>query len=192
MHIGVDLDNTLLDATTAYLSIYNRVSGLARTVGDLEKAHLWSLYGWTYEQYAEMYARHGDEIHRSSLPRLGALEVVHDWYRKWQVTIITARPAQFQDVTMAWLKKFEVPYHRIVFQVDKLAYCKAHDVDVLIDDGPHHAEQFALERWPFILMDQPYNQYVMGPFIYRAHNWQEVRDYVEMLNVEDREVESKG
>ena len=32
MHIGIDLDKTLRDATTAHLALYNRISGQTKTV----------------------------------------------------------------------------------------------------------------------------------------------------------------
>ena len=46
MHIGIDLDNTVLDATSAYLHYYNHVSGLELTHADVNDFYLYRLYGW--------------------------------------------------------------------------------------------------------------------------------------------------
>ena len=46
MHIGVDLDNTILDATSAYLQYYNIASGLSLTPDEVTDYYFYRLYGW--------------------------------------------------------------------------------------------------------------------------------------------------
>ncbi|WP_256760415.1 hypothetical protein [Cohnella sp. WQ 127256] len=46
MHIGVDIDNTILDATSAHLKYYNKVSGLSFTPDDVNDFYIYRLYGW--------------------------------------------------------------------------------------------------------------------------------------------------
>lgn len=183
MHIGVDLDNTLVDATTAYLGIYNRVSGQTRTAADVADFHLWRLYGWTPDQYRVMYTRHGHEIHEQSEPMPGALSVMQAWYEQHQISIITARPPAFHVVTRAWLDRYDVPHHAVAFAEDKYAYCTSHGVDVLVDDGPHYAEEFARHDRHLVLMDQPYNRRVAHISIYRARDWREVSRHISALEV---------
>jgi 5'(3')-deoxyribonucleotidase len=54
-------------------------------------------------------------------------------------------------------------------------------VDVLIDDGPHYPEEFALANKPVILFEQPYNLSVTNDLIYRASNWFEVKRHIDYL-----------
>ena len=180
MHIGVDLDNTLVDATTAHLVVYNRVSGQTKTTADVDDFHLWRLYGWTAEQAWAVYTRHGHEIHAQSDPMPGAVPVMQCWYEQHQISIITARPA-FHEITRAWLARYKVPYHALVFTQDKYAHCASHAVDVLIEDGPHYAEEFARHDRPIVLLDHPYNRRVTGGWIYRARDWREVSHHIEAL-----------
>jgi 5'(3')-deoxyribonucleotidase len=68
---------------------------------------------------------------------------------------------------------------------NKLQACIHAKVDVLIDDGPHYAEEFALANKPVILYEQPYNLSVANEFVYRASNWIEVKkqiDYLESIS----------
>ena len=180
MHIGVDLDNTLVDATTAHLVVYKRVSGQTKTTADVDDFHLWRLYGWTAEQAWAVYTHHGHEIHAQSDPMPGAVTVMQAWYEQHQISIITARPA-FHDVTRAWLARHQVPYHALVFTQDKYAHCASHAVDVLIEDGPHYAEEFARHHRSIVLLDHPYNRGLTGGSIYRARDWREVAHHVEAL-----------
>ncbi len=182
MHIGVDLDNTLVDTTTAYLDIYNRLSGQVKTASDLKDFHLWRVFGWTPDQYREIYARHGHAIHAQAEPMPGAVAVMQAWYAQHQISIITARPA-FHEVTREWLERHHVPYHALVFTEDKYAHCASHAVDVLIEDGPHYAEEFARHDRPIVLLDHPYNHHVTGDSIYRAHDWREVDHHLKALEI---------
>lgn len=180
MHIGVDLDNTLVDATTAHLVVYNRVSGQSKTVQDVDDFHLWRLYGWTADQAWEVYTRFGHEIHQQSEPMPDAVAVIQDWYQRHRISIVTARPA-FHEETRAWLKRHQVPYHGLVFTENKYAHCVANAVDVLIEDGPHYAEEFARHERPLVLLDYPYNRWVTGRSIYRARDWRDVAHHIEVL-----------
>ena len=180
MHIGVDLDNTLVDATTAYLGIYNRLSGHAKTAADLNDYHLWRVFGWTLDQYREVYASHGHEIHAQSDPMPGAVTVMKAWYEQHQISIITARPA-FHEVTRAWLDRHQIPHHALIFTEDEYRHCAAHAVDVLIEDSPHYAEEFQRHNRPIVLLDHPYNRRVTGGSIYRARDWREVAHHIEVL-----------
>ncbi|MBW7457200.1 hypothetical protein ACFOLF_23395 [Paenibacillus sepulcri] len=54
-------------------------------------------------------------------------------------------------------------------------------VDVLIDDGPHYAEEFALANKPVILYEQPYNSSVTNDLVLRAADWIEVKQHIDSL-----------
>ncbi len=102
----------------------------------------------------------------------GAVTVMQAWYEQHQISIITARPA-FYEVTRAWLDRYQVRYHALVFTEDKYAHCASHAIDA--DRGwPHYAEEFARDDRPIVLLDQPYNRRVTGRSIYRARAWREV------------------
>ncbi len=139
-----------------------------------------SMVGRTSAQAWAVYQRHGHEIHAQSEPMPGAVAVMQAWSGQHQISIITARPA-FHDVTRAWLERYAVPYHALVFTEEKYAHCAAQAVDVLVDDGPQYADEFAQHGRPIVLLDQPYNRHMAGASIYRARNWGEVAHHIQVL-----------
>lgn len=181
MHIGIDLDNTILDATSAHLRYFNEESGKSFTPDDVDDFYLYRMYGWSKEERDRIYFKLGHHIHKNSLPLPGAMEVLQRLYGVHTITFITARPALFHNVTVEWLHFYHVRYHQIAFTEEKFQECQRAGVDVLIDDGPHYAEEFVRMNKPVILYDQPYNRNVRNPLIYRAHHWQEVQKHIEML-----------
>ena len=186
MHIGVDLDNTILDATSAHLHYYNQVSGLSFTPDDVNDFYLYRLYGWDKAERDAIYNKYGHDIHWNSAPLPMAVEILQQLYNQHQISIITARPLLFRDVTMEWLKHHKINYHNITLIENKLQACIHAKVDVLIDDGPHYAEEFALANKPVILYEQPYNLSVANEFVYRASNWIEVKKHIDYLEQASR------
>ena len=181
MHIGIDLDNTVLDATSAHLHYYNRVSGLSLTPGDVTDFYIYRLYGWDDEKRDSVYREYGHEIHWNSPPLPMVSSIVRELSARHRISIITARPTLFRDVTVKWLEAHNIHYHSIAFTEDKLGQCIDSKVDVLIDDAPHYAEQFALVNRPVILYEQPYNLHVTNELVYRASNWPQVKQHVDHL-----------
>jgi uncharacterized HAD superfamily protein len=182
MHIGVDLDNTILDATSAHLHYYNKVSGLLFTPGDVNDFYLYRLYGWDKTEREAIYYKYGHDIHWNSVPFPMAIEILQELYTHHQITIITARPLLFSDVTIEWLKYHKINYHNIIFTDDKLQESIRLKVDLLIDDAPHYAKEFAHKKIPVILFEQPYNLSVDNEFVFRAKNWCEIKKHIEYID----------
>lgn len=175
MHIGIDLDNTILDATSSHLHYYNQVSGLSFGADDVNDFFIYRLYGWSPAERNEIYHRYGHDIHWHSSPYPSAIEVLGELAAQHRVSIITARPPLFREVTVRWLEHHGVRYHDIAFTENKLEACSNAQVDVLIDDAPHYAREFAEQNKPVILFDQPYNRTVTHERVYRAASWSEIR-----------------
>jgi len=175
LHIGVDLDNTVLDATSSYLFYYNKASGKSFVPEDVQDFYLYRLYGWDETEREKVYHTYGHDIHWHSSPFPMAVEVLRELFIHHEISIITARPSLFQDVTVNWLDYHGITYHRIVFTENKRHECMSSNVDVLIDDAPHYATEFAHHNMPVILFDQPYNSSVNTNLVYRAANWLDVK-----------------
>ncbi|UVI33081.1 5' nucleotidase, NT5C type [Paenibacillus spongiae] len=190
MHIGVDLDNTILDATTSHLRYYNLASGLSFTPEDVNDFYIYRLYGWDHAEREAVYTKYGHDIHWNSSPLPMAVEIMQYLYDRHQLSIITARPMLFREVTVEWLKRYKINYHNLTLIENKLQACITSNVDVLIDDGPHYAEEFALLNKPVILYEQPYNLSVTHEFVYRASNWIEVKQHIDYL--ESQQTSGKG
>lgn len=173
MHIAVDLDNTLLDTSRACIQIFNRLTGTILNTEDACFYRYYEFYGWNEEMYESVYERFGHEIHWTSTPYPDAVDIVSHLYSKYQLTIMTARPELFSKVTLEWLRLHRVPFHEIVFEQDKFSLCQRLNVDVLIDDAPHYAEEFSAKGKQFMIMDQPYNRYLKHELIHRV-TWDRV------------------
>lgn len=187
MHIGIDLDNTILDATSSHLHYFNIASGQYKTPNDVNEFYMYKLYGWSWEEREEVFTKYGVDIHWNSSPYHHAVEVLSSLYRKHKISFITARPMFCRDVTIKWLDHYNINYHHISFVENKLGECENLQVDILIDDAPHYAEEFIASNRPYILYDQPYNQHVSHALVFRAKNWLDISEHIESLHLTNNE-----
>jgi uncharacterized HAD superfamily protein len=186
MHLGIDLDNTILDATSAHLHYYNMVSAQKFSPEDVTDFYIYRIYGWDNAERDRVYHLYGHDIHWNSSPLPMAIEELQLLYNYHTISFITARPHIFSNITLDWLKHHNIRYHNIIFTEDKLRECNKLHVDLLIDDAPHYAEEFSRLNKPVILYDQPYNRNVNNEFVFRANNWTEV-----VKHIKDFECSSK-
>jgi uncharacterized HAD superfamily protein len=183
MRIGVDLDNTILDATTSHLHYYNLASGLSLTADDVNDFYIFRLYGWSSEERDEIFSQYGHDIHWNSQPYPLAIETLCQLIQDHHVSFITARPEIFRNVTTDWLKFYKFMYDDITFTENKFQACADLKIDVLIDDAPHYAEEFSHRNIPVILYDQPYNRHIVHDLVYRASDWTEVKQHLKNLSI---------
>ncbi|GFN33519.1 5' nucleotidase, NT5C type [Paenibacillus xylaniclasticus] len=182
MHPGIDLDNTVLDATAIFLEYYNRASGLSLTAADVKSYYIYEAYGWDIDQVEEVYLKYGYDIHWHSQPLPMAADSIRKLSEEHRISFITARPERYRDVSIDWLNRHRFVHDNVVCTEYKLAHCMEANIDLLIDDGPQYAEPFAKARKPIILFDQPYNRDVEpNSFVYRAADWNEVMRHIQML-----------
>lgn len=114
-----------------------------------------------------------------------AIEVLGELSNHHQISIITARPLLFHDVTIDWLEHYGVKYHNITFTENKLEECINSKIHVLIDDAPHYATEFANRNMPVILFEQPYNISVNADLVYRTANWFEISGLIAELETKN-------
>jgi len=142
---------------------------------------MYRLYGWSREERDQVFNQYGIDIHWNSSPYPNAVEVLEYLYNKHKISFISARPMFCKDITIQWLKYHNINYHNLFLTEEKLAKCHELNVDILIDDAPHYAEEFVLFNKPYILYDQPYNHHINHDLVLRAHNWTDVKKCVESL-----------
>ncbi|MFD0675230.1 hypothetical protein [Cohnella sp. GCM10027633] len=180
--IVVDLDNTLLDATTPHLKYYNLASGLNFTKEDVIEFYIYRLYNWNKEERDRIYYEHGYNIHWESVPYLMSIETLNQLFMQHHITIMTARPSHYRDVTVKWLEYYGAKYHDLVFTESKYSEFRNIEADVLVDDAPHYAMEFSQVGTPVILFNQPYNDQIDNEYIYRATSWKAVEEHIINLN----------
>lgn len=175
MHLAIDLDNTVMDTTTAGVATLNRLLGMSLDAASTTNYAFFEDFGLCEEWYSQVYRMVGDELHDTPLPYPDALPTLHDLMARHHVTLLTARDRCFTAVTEAWLSRHGLRPHAVHYETDKYGWCCRHGVDLMIDDHVGYAREFAAKGRPLMLMDHPYNRHLRHPLIQRVHGWRDIR-----------------
>lgn len=163
MRIGIDLDGVcypFIDEFREYCEVeLNR---------ELEVPLTWNFFseqwGLGLDEFQELMAR---GVSESSLwwagrPHSGcreALQALHD--AGHEVVILTDRSPSGAEMearwaTMFWLATERIPHDDI--QITKAKH--EHDIDILLDDAPHHIEKAHAAGIKVYVRDRPWNRHI--------------------------------
>lgn len=104
------------------------------------------------------------------------------------INYITKRASLFEDKTIEsdiikiatynFMYKNNLPFNNIIFtNNDKLEECINLNADFIIEDNPKTIKIIS-QYLPVIVITTPYNKHLYGKNIYRANNWQEVKQII--------------
>lgn len=170
--ILLDMDGVLVDVSSEeMLPALNKEFGTDYKPEDLVD---FDYYKYMDEEHADFMVEqwHDPERYSSAEPVAGARRGVEKLQDIGRVVVSTSPMIGHASSKMRWLQEFGIARHNIALVPDKENLLFG---DIMIDDGPHHAEPFPGFS---ILFDQPYNRHLdneSGPDgLVRVYNWGEI------------------
>lgn len=194
MKIGVDIDSVLAEAMPLFLKSIEERHGLKLKKKDITQ---WNMK-WVkipeketqigkevivdlYKEICFVLDNKYDDV--VNMPLVDGAEMGMKYLRRhYDVKLITSRAETRKDVTKEWAVKNFGDIEVVHTDSDKNGY----DVDILIDDAPHHIISFAKKGGWAILFDQPWNQKIDikdDMHVLRAMNWDSVLSAVELIRI---------
>lgn len=170
MRVGIDIDGTVCEMTPSLCRMANEWLGTDYAEKDVTTwNHLFrSMDGELVSINALIDRAFNTPDFIASLPVIpGAVEAVQRIAADHDVTFITCRPINGARDTVAWVNR-----HFGEFPIIHAGGLKNHGLDILVDDAPHHVENFK-GRMAF-LYDRPWNQAIREMHcsrIRRADGW---------------------
>jgi uncharacterized HAD superfamily protein len=171
--IYVDLDDVLCQAARHFLVIVEREFGKLIAYEQLTNFDVGHSCGLTREERDELYrVVHQPEELLSMAPVHEAIAVLKRWEeRGFEIAIVTGRPPESVDVSLAWLAKHQVSYSSFTI-VDKYSRFRADDANAIslaklatrrfcwaVEDSLPMAQYLAgYMKLPVALIDCPWNQ----------------------------------
>ena len=187
--IYVDLDDVLCHAARHFLLIVERDFGKRVAYEQLTNFDVGRSCGLTSGERDELYraVHRADEL-LSMEPIAEAVAVLADWtVRGYEIAIVTGRPPESREVSLAWLAKHRIPHHSFTV-VDKysrftpgsagaitLAELSSRRFCWAVEDSLPMARYLAAEmRMNVALLDRPWNQGEKVSGIMRYPDWKAI------------------
>lgn len=187
--IYVDLDDVLCQAARHFIMIVERDFGKKISFGQLTNFDVGHSCGLTPVERDELYriVHLPDEL-RNMEPISEAVEVLTAWVeRGYEIAIVTGRPPECREVSLAWLGNHRIPHHSFTI-VDKYSRFRSESKGAIslrdlaarrfcwaVEDSLTMARYLTAQmRVPVALLDRPWNQCDEEEGIVRCFDWRAI------------------
>jgi hypothetical protein len=185
LKIGFDLDTILAATDEASISWYQErgLVGPEVTARNITQWDHTECLGVEKADMVKMFT--SDDFFGTIPPNYGATALAQVLFSSGaEVHILTDRPCP--DVTIAWLKRHQVPYHRLEFMKggEKAFWASGFGLDYFLEDNPDTALAVA-ERIGHVsfLRDRPYNRDAQWhPKLHRFYEFEELFQFFRCSN----------
>lgn len=167
--IGIDIDGTITTMDIV-VDIFNRETGKNLGIEDLTIYDVGDIYGLSKEEAGRIWGTYTKELVDRSIPIWDIKEFMRGWETYGtkgkeinEIVIVTARPIEYKEVTINWLKRNKIRYDEIYFGYNKkIDAVRELFLDVFIDDKADNIKDIdESEHLGCVgyVADQPYNRW---------------------------------
>lgn len=109
----------------------------------------------------------------------GAREGLTKLYNDHEIFILTARPKELNGLTEKWLKKKNLPYHRLIHLNEGNKHMVDVRLDIIIEDNLTDAINWIGKSKVILVYDHFWNKSLNVEKLFkRVHNWTEIIDII--------------
>lgn len=189
MHIGVDMDEVLVEHMEAFLDYHNYNYGTKLEKKDMFSYSLNKVIGGSDQETRKklLHFFESDFFHNMKMVS-GARTAIAQLAKEHQLSVVTARPLVIREQTEQFIThKFPSlfssvnltnQWHGVGEKRNKSEVCKEKKISIMIDDSLKHALDCASQGIYVLLADfnYPWNQTTekLPENIKRVHSWKEI------------------
>ena len=185
MNIAIDLDEVLVDYVSTFLDYHNLTYKTSFNKQQMREYAWLRLFNCTRKEAIERaYSFYKTEYFRNLQPIRGSIEAVSILAKNNNLSIVTSRPSDIEQETLAWLNRyFPQKFPEVCFtnewssnypsNAKKSDLCKKLEIPVIIEDAPETSMECAESGMRVLLYDCPWNQKIQHPKIRRVKSWPE-------------------
>ncbi len=198
MKIGIDIDDTTVITINSIIKYADKFH--TSVLGRNEKKHnlgfikskyyLSELYGWTAEEKFDFFTKYYKNILEECKVMPDVAKVCQQLKKQGHsIYFITARfnnieNCNTEEITKKTLKESNIPYDKLIINAqDKLKFSEELGINIFIEDSYDTCVELANKGIHSILMTSKFNEKVDTGNIKRVHNWKEVFEQIQLINV---------
>ena len=187
MKIGIDIDNVLSNFNEILLNDYLEHDKVLNNSGIIHKdEYIRKMFDWDVSYEQEYYKNNIERLASFFTPIEDSSKYINKLKNTGnEIYIISGRDnGEYSDphnMTINWLKKYNIPYDRLILtnaykHQEKADICNELGIDIMIDDSVNVCAKCSENNIECILFKTPYNkkEYRFN----RLGSWKEIYDYI--------------
>ena len=187
MKIGIDIDNVLSNFNDILLNDYLEHDKTLNNNGIIHKdEYIRKMFDWKPEYEQEYYKNNIERLATLFTPIEDSSKYINKLKNNGnEIYIISGRDnGEYSDphnMTINWLKKYNIPYDKLVLtnaykHQEKADICNEFGIDIMIDDSINVCEKCSENNIESILFETPYNK--KENRFNKLKNWEEIYNYI--------------
>lgn len=189
LKIGIDLDDTLF--VVLWEELLTQYNKKFRDIVEMDDIHTFDCGG--IKELMKEYHIFETKNSQTLTPHSWGEEVLKRLHAQWhELYVITSRELKAKNDTHILLKKYfwDDFFEEIIFikesgHNNKYIAANLYELDIVIDDGPHHIESYVEHfTWKICAFHQPWNRNKQedNSHIFRIHDWFEFENLLPKLS----------
>lgn len=178
MKLAIDIDETIADFYGGLMNFYHKKTGKLHKKEEFTEYDVMPVWKVSLSEAEKLLNEfHKVHNHKEVKPFDYSVDTINSLINQGiSITIITARPKEFQEKTKEWFNHYfsDINFNIIHTQGRKYEECKKLGINVILEDSKSTALDCAKEGIKVILFDKPWNQKIEHENIFRVKNWKEV------------------
>lgn len=187
MKIGIDIDNVLSNFDDILLNDYLEHDKTLNNNGIIHKdEYIRKMFDWNPEYEQEYYNNNIERLATLFTPIEGSSKYLNKLKNNGnEIYIISGRDnGEYSDphnMTINWLKKYNIPYDKLILtnaykHQEKADICNELGIDVMIDDSINVCSKCCENNIECILFETSYNK--RENRFNKLKNWEEIYNYI--------------
>lgn len=190
MVIGIDIDDTIADATERHdyyakeftEKILNREFKIHET-DSLDPMWARRVYNWSDEEDKRFWDLYVEKDLASVTPKKNAVEIINELYKNHEIIIISARwdreSGIIKKITENWLKENNIKYHKLYMGYkDKRKIVEDNNINLFIDDSIRTCNEVQSMGVKTLIMTTRLNKNADIGKLIRVNNWDEIYNII--------------
>jgi uncharacterized protein len=184
--IGIDIDGVITDEGIEDNNIWLKTlrNYLKRNIKRKEDVYDFNeAFNISKEDLNDFLENNLENIYSNAIPYPTAIEVIKYLRDKdFIIYLITARNIKYNDLTMKWLNKYNIPYNELIHEKDKAPLAYEKNIELFIEDNESNAIKLIEYNIPVILVDKYHNRNIINKEkLYRVNNWLDIKRIIDIF-----------
>lgn len=191
MRIAIDLDEVLADYINPFLEFYNSSYQTNFIKEQIVEYDWWKIFNCDREEMIQRaYRFYQTHNFRNLAPVQGSQEAISSLSKQHELFIVTSRPFDIAQETIAWVKKYFPDGFSGLYLTNnwsnnsslankKSDICRDLNLEIIIEDAPDTCYECAESGINVLVYDCPWNKEIQHQKIQRIKSW---ADALKMIN----------
>lgn len=175
--LGIDIDNVINNLQQPVIKLIKQE--LHKDV-DINHYNFFKDLHMNDSQRHDFFLKYAEWLFHNVKPQWRVAFYLQKLSEEYKIILITARQYNLAEMTVKWLKKYNIYYDELYFNAgDKVDACEFYNTEYMVEDSPWNLKKLNKANLKTLIFNQPYNQDVSeNELAKRVYSWEDIYNFL--------------